>query len=234
MLASAGTFLHTGLKVPYFIWFGKNHCAKETWERAADPPGTCWRHGAHLRSSACSSAATRPYLYKMLPYPVEYEPYTSYHVSETLQVLLFTALGFFLLIKKLGPRRRSASTSTGPTGRAAAASSGWPRQAVQASTTVGELYRLAGLMPLMVSARSRPVRPTDHRRRGRRLGRRVRRAGGRLRGAQRGALQENLTWPSALAAVAGPALRCSRDPLTPARDDDPLLPHHRTCRCSAC
>jgi len=37
-LASAGTFLHTGLKVPYFIWFGKNNCSKETWERAGDPP----------------------------------------------------------------------------------------------------------------------------------------------------------------------------------------------------
>ena len=37
-LASAGTFLHTGLKVPYFIWFGKNNCSEETWEKAADPP----------------------------------------------------------------------------------------------------------------------------------------------------------------------------------------------------
>ncbi|HVU32191.1 MAG TPA: Na(+)/H(+) antiporter subunit D, partial [Opitutaceae bacterium] len=38
LLASAGTFLHTGLKVPYFIWFGKNHCDQETWDRAAEPP----------------------------------------------------------------------------------------------------------------------------------------------------------------------------------------------------
>jgi hypothetical protein len=80
----------------------------------------------------------------MLPYPVEYHPYTSYHVSETLQMLLFTALGFFLLIKKLSPRRRSASTSTGSTGRAARPSSGSPGVRCSGSTTsVGELYRVA-------------------------------------------------------------------------------------------
>ncbi|MBK8857552.1 MAG: hypothetical protein IPN11_07650 [Opitutaceae bacterium] len=49
LLASAGTFLHTGLKVPYFIWFGKNHCSPETWERArraaVEHDG---RHGRHL------------------------------------------------------------------------------------------------------------------------------------------------------------------------------------------
>ena len=33
MLASAGTFLHTGLKVPYFIWFGKDQGIK-----AKEPP----------------------------------------------------------------------------------------------------------------------------------------------------------------------------------------------------
>jgi multicomponent Na+:H+ antiporter subunit D len=43
------------------------------------------------------------WLYRMLPNPAEYHPYTSYHVSETLLVLLFTAVGFFLLIRKLAP-----------------------------------------------------------------------------------------------------------------------------------
>ena len=44
-----------------------------------------------------------PYLYQMLPYPVDYHPYTAYHVSETLQILLFTAAGFFLFLSKLIP-----------------------------------------------------------------------------------------------------------------------------------
>ena len=50
MLASAGTFLHTGLKVPYFIWFGKNNCSPETWQRAEDPP---WNMRLAMAITAC-------------------------------------------------------------------------------------------------------------------------------------------------------------------------------------
>jgi multicomponent Na+:H+ antiporter subunit D len=103
MLASAGTFLHTGLKVPYFIWFGKNNCSPETWEKASDPP---WFMNLAMGIAAflCILIGVyTPYLYQMLPYPVHYEPYTAYHVVETLQILAFTALGFFLLLKKLTP-----------------------------------------------------------------------------------------------------------------------------------
>ncbi|MDO3378315.1 Na(+)/H(+) antiporter subunit D [Geoalkalibacter halelectricus] len=104
MLASAGTFLHTGLKVPYFIWFGKNNCKPETWERAADPP---WNMNAAMAITAALCifiGVYTPYLYDMLPYPTDYNPYTSYHLSETMQLLLFTMLGFFLLLKKLEPK----------------------------------------------------------------------------------------------------------------------------------
>ena len=103
MLASVGTFLHTGLKVPYFIWFGKNNCKPQTWDRAQEPP---WNMQAAMLIAAgfcIFIGCYTPYLYRMLPYPVEYQPYTAYHVSETLQLLLFTAVGFFLLIKKLAP-----------------------------------------------------------------------------------------------------------------------------------
>ncbi len=44
-----------------------------------------------------------PYLYGMLPYAAVYKPYTAYHVSESMQILLFTALGFFIFLKKLTP-----------------------------------------------------------------------------------------------------------------------------------
>ncbi|MDZ7640564.1 MAG: Na(+)/H(+) antiporter subunit D [Desulfurivibrio sp.] len=102
-LASAGTFLHTGLKVPYFIWFGKNNCSATTWERAADPP---WHMNLAMAVAAflCILIGVyTPYLYQMLPYAVAYEPYTAYHLLETMQILLFTALGFFLFLKKLTP-----------------------------------------------------------------------------------------------------------------------------------
>ncbi|MEN8135036.1 MAG: Na(+)/H(+) antiporter subunit D [Thermodesulfobacteriota bacterium] len=107
-LASAGTFLHTGLKVPYFIWFGKNNCSKETWEKAADPPANMqWAMG--IAAFFCIFIGCYlPYLYNMLPFQEEAHHYAevvygSYHLSEALQILLFTALGFFLLIKKLAP-----------------------------------------------------------------------------------------------------------------------------------
>ena len=96
MLASAGTFLHTGLKVPYFIWFGKDRGIK-----AHEPP---WNMelAMIIGSIFCIGLGIfyKP-LYALLPYPVHFEPYTAYHTWETLQILLFTQLGFFLLLKKL-------------------------------------------------------------------------------------------------------------------------------------
>ncbi len=103
MLASAGTFLHTGLKVPYFIWFGRNNCSPQTWAQAKDPPWNMCVAMALMAFLCVFIGCYTPYLYNMLPNPVDYHPYTAYHVSETLQILLFTALGFFLFRKKLIP-----------------------------------------------------------------------------------------------------------------------------------
>ena len=147
MLASAGTFLHTGLKVPYFIWFGKNNCSQETWERAADPPWNmngAWPSPPFL---CIFIGCYTPYLYNMLPYPevaAGYHPYTAYHVSETLQILLFTALGFFLLIKKLAPEP-TISLDLDWFYRKGGRGFLWlARKPVQSvDTCVGELYRVA-------------------------------------------------------------------------------------------
>ena len=154
MLASAGTFLHTGLKVPYFIWFGKNNCSQETWNRAKDPPwNMCLAMG--IMSFLCILIGSyTPYLYKMLPYEVDYHPYTAYHVSETLQILLFTALGFFLFVKKLTPEAK-ISLDLDWVYRMGGRGVLWiarrPAQAVD--DWVGECYRVCGLAWVMVSAR---------------------------------------------------------------------------------
>jgi len=42
-------------------------------------------------------------LYRHLPNPVDYVPYTLQHVTGTVGLLGFTALGFFLLLKHLDP-----------------------------------------------------------------------------------------------------------------------------------
>ena len=203
LLASAGTFLHTGLKVPYFIWFGKNHCSKETWARAAEPP---WNMNLAMAVTAFLCVfigCYTPYLYRLLPYPVEFVPYTSYHVSETLQILLFTALGFFLLIKKLEPEAKISLALDWPYRKGGRAFLWLAEKPVQwIDTGVGEIYRVAGLVPLMVSARLSAVfdnRIVDGAVDG--LANTIRHLGGRLRAAQRGALQENLTFAFGAAAV---------------------------------
>ncbi len=107
-LASAGTFLHTGLKVPYFIWFGKNNCTNETWEKAAEPPVNMEIAMIAASFLCVFIGCYLPYLYDLLPFQhaaseYAHHVYSSYHVSESLQILLFTALGFFMFTKKLAP-----------------------------------------------------------------------------------------------------------------------------------
>lgn len=96
-LASAGTFLHTGLKLPYFTFLGK-----DSGVQAKDPPLNMLI-GMGLAAFMCVFVGIYPqFLYSLLPYAVEYHPYTAEHVVWTSQILLFTALGFWLYIKKLG------------------------------------------------------------------------------------------------------------------------------------
>lgn len=203
MLASVGTFLHTGLKVPYFIWFGKNHCKPETWARAGEAP---WNMNAAMAVASVLCVfigCYTPYLYRMLPYEVDYHPYTAYHVSETLQILLFTAVGFFLLIKKLEPEP-TISLDLDWFYRKGARMFLWLAQKpVQfVDTCVGELYRVAGTIPLMLSSRQLAKfdnAVVDGAVDG--VGAAVASLGRRLRGLQRGQIQESLTLSLGLAAV---------------------------------
>ena len=97
-LASAGTFLHTGLKLPWYIFF-----AKDAGIKAHEPPKNMLVAMA-LGAVACIAIGVAPgLLYNQLPYPVHFHPYTADHVVGALQMLLFTALGFFLLLKMLDP-----------------------------------------------------------------------------------------------------------------------------------
>lgn len=97
-LASAGTFLHTGLKLPYYMFFGK-----DSGRRAQEPPANMLV-AMGLAAVACVLIGVFPgLLYQHLPSPVDYVPYTLQHVTSTVGMLGFTALGFFLLLKHLDP-----------------------------------------------------------------------------------------------------------------------------------
>ena len=97
-LASAGTFLHTGLKLPYYMFFGK-----DSGRRSQEPPRNMLV-AMGLAAVACVLIGVFPgLLYERLPNPVDFVPYTLQHVTSTLGMLGFTALGFFLLLKQLDP-----------------------------------------------------------------------------------------------------------------------------------
>ena len=91
--ASAGVFHHAGIKVPYFTFFGD-----DSGIRAKEPPfNMCLAMG--IAAFLCIFLGVYPKpLYDILPYPVDYIPYTAFHVLGMLQLLMFGALAFTLLI----------------------------------------------------------------------------------------------------------------------------------------
>jgi len=97
-LASAGTFLHTGLKLPYYMFFGR-----DSGVRGREPPANMLV-AMSLAAVACVVIGVAPgLLYDHLPFSADYHPYDVRHVTSTLGMLGFTALGFFLLLAHLDP-----------------------------------------------------------------------------------------------------------------------------------
>lgn len=148
MLASIGTFLSVGIKLPYYIWFGRN-----TDIQAREAP---WNMMLAMMMAAgiCFFIGCCPeFLYRMLPRPVQYTPYTAYHLSETMQILGFTGLGFYLLAKKLGPADKIHLDLDWLYRMGARALMWCCRVPVsRLDAWAGELYRTAGLQTTMKTA----------------------------------------------------------------------------------
>jgi multicomponent Na+:H+ antiporter subunit D len=94
--ASAGVFLHAGIKFPWFVFF-----QKDSGLRPAEPPAPM-RWAMVLFAFLCIALGVwaEP-LYALLPYPVQYVPYTWAHVLTQVQLLLFSGLAFFVLLPYL-------------------------------------------------------------------------------------------------------------------------------------
>jgi multicomponent Na+:H+ antiporter subunit D len=91
--ASAGVFLHAGIKFPWFVFF-----QKDSGLRPPDPPWNM-RLAMVLMALLCLGIGIVPGpLYGLLPWPVDFVPYTGPHVVSQLQLLLFSGLAFFLLL----------------------------------------------------------------------------------------------------------------------------------------
>jgi len=94
--ASAGVFLHAGIKFPWFVFF-----QKDSGLRPPEPPASM-RAAMVALAFLCIALGIWPEpLYRALPYPVVYEPYTAAHVLTQLQLLLFSGLAFFVLLPQL-------------------------------------------------------------------------------------------------------------------------------------
>ncbi|MCB1963127.1 MAG: Na(+)/H(+) antiporter subunit D [Rhodocyclaceae bacterium] len=125
MVIAAGVFLAAGLKIVVFVFFG----APRDLDATEAPASQRWG----MRLLALMSLAVGcypPLLYDLLPYAIDYQPYTGSHVVFQLQLLLATAVVFFLmrdrltqllgslrdidwLYRSLGPRWVKAAVHTG-------------------------------------------------------------------------------------------------------------------------
>ena len=94
LFASAGVFHHSGIKIPYFAFF-----AHDSGKRCKEAP---WNMLVAMGVTAALCIALgvhSPLLYGLLPYPVDYQPYTTGHVVGQYQLLLFSALAFAVLMR---------------------------------------------------------------------------------------------------------------------------------------
>jgi len=91
--ASAGVFLHAGIKFPWFVFF-----QKDSGLRPKDPPPPMRTAMIFFAFLSIALGVYPDPLYALLPYTVEYVPYTADHVVKILQLLMFSGLAFFVLL----------------------------------------------------------------------------------------------------------------------------------------
>lgn len=153
-MVSVGTFFVAGLRLPYYLFFGESRCSEETMQKAVDPPwnmtlamtiaaGLCLMVGCYL-----------PFLYNMLPYAVEYNPYNTGHVVETLQIIAFTALAFIFLkgfVKPTNTISLDLDWFYRRGGQYFLKLASGPIQSVD--TAWGKLYKTVGMTDLLASAK---------------------------------------------------------------------------------
>jgi len=91
--ASAGVFLHAGIKFPWFVFF-----QKDSGLRPAEPPASMRWAMVFFAFLCIALGVWAEPLYTLLPYEVKYEPYTWAHVLTQTQLLLFSGLAFFVML----------------------------------------------------------------------------------------------------------------------------------------
>ena len=94
LFASAGVFHHSGIKIPYFAFF-----AHDSGKRCEEAPMNMLIAMA-IAAAFCIGLGVYPDpLYALLPYEVKYDAYSLEHVVTQLQLLMFSALAFTVLMR---------------------------------------------------------------------------------------------------------------------------------------
>jgi len=94
LLASVGAVLHTGIKVPYRAFFGR-----DSGMRPAEAPPLMIVAMA-ITAAFCVLLGVWPgLLYGLLPDPIAYAPFTFDHVLTQLQLVVLTGLAFVVLVR---------------------------------------------------------------------------------------------------------------------------------------
>jgi len=111
-LASIGTFLSVGLKLPWGTWFGKPDGKPVEIPPAKEPPINMLL-AMGLTAFLCLFTGIYPKpIYDLLPYAVDFHPYEAGHVVAALQLLLLTAAAFWIFIDKLMAGNPAVSLDT--------------------------------------------------------------------------------------------------------------------------
>ncbi len=89
LFASAGVFHHAGIKIPFFAFF-----SHDAGIRTTEPPRNMLIAMGIAAFISIFNGSYPWVLYSLLPFPVEYVPYTGTHVISQVQLLFFSALAF--------------------------------------------------------------------------------------------------------------------------------------------
>lgn len=93
LAASAGVFLHAGIKFPWFVFF-----QKDSGMRPAEAPMNM-RVAMGIFAFLCLAIGIYPEaLYGILPYELDYKPYTADHLVTQFQLLIFAGFAFFVML----------------------------------------------------------------------------------------------------------------------------------------
>ena len=105
LFASVGVLEHAGIKVPFHAFF-----SHDSGIRTKEAP-THMLIAMGITAFLCIFVGVFPGpLYSLLPYPVDFHPYTASHIVTTLQLLSFGALAYiFLLLSGIFPAEMRAT-----------------------------------------------------------------------------------------------------------------------------